>query len=177
LLSCCFYSMLIFLLFFFSSRRRHTRFSRDWSSDVCSSDLELRALHGADAPLALLLGADSFRTLPTWRQWRELPTLAHLVVASRGDEPVDRELPPELAAEGQRRWTDSPGAAASTAKGRIRGLRQPLSPAAATAVRAAIAAGEPQWQSMVPPAVAGYILHHGLYGAAQADGAGASGTP
>src|SRR5690606_39441268 len=27
------------VLFFFSSRRRHTRFSRDWSSDVCSSDL------------------------------------------------------------------------------------------------------------------------------------------
>src|SRR5690606_39494188 len=25
---------------FFSSRRRHTRFSRDWSSDVCSSDLQ-----------------------------------------------------------------------------------------------------------------------------------------
>src|SRR5690606_40488949 len=29
-------------LFFFSSRRRHTRFSRDWSSDVCSSDLRVR---------------------------------------------------------------------------------------------------------------------------------------
>src|SRR5690606_40301310 len=29
-------------LFFFSSRRRHTRFSRDWSSDVCSSDLDLK---------------------------------------------------------------------------------------------------------------------------------------
>src|SRR5690606_39544899 len=29
----------IYLSFFFSSRRRHTRFSRDWSSDVCSSDL------------------------------------------------------------------------------------------------------------------------------------------
>src|SRR5256884_3729461 len=28
-------------LFFFSSRRRHTRCSRDWSSDVCSSDLVL----------------------------------------------------------------------------------------------------------------------------------------
>src|SRR2546429_7065223 len=27
------------ILFFFSSRRRHTRCSRDWSSDVCSSDL------------------------------------------------------------------------------------------------------------------------------------------
>src|SRR5439155_13595700 len=32
LLSCLF-------LFFFSSRRRHTRWPRDWSSDVCSSDL------------------------------------------------------------------------------------------------------------------------------------------
>src|SRR5690606_39577834 len=27
---------------FFSSRRRHTRFSRDWSSDVCSSDLIIK---------------------------------------------------------------------------------------------------------------------------------------
>src|SRR5206468_10164646 len=27
-------------IFFFSSRRRHTRSDRDWSSDVCSSDLE-----------------------------------------------------------------------------------------------------------------------------------------
>src|SRR5690606_40499469 len=40
--------------FFFSSRRRHTRFSRDWSSDVCSSDLaggqlgELRRQAGED---------------------------------------------------------------------------------------------------------------------------------
>src|SRR6266508_5148368 len=30
---------LILLLFFFASRRRHTRWPRDWSSDVCSSDL------------------------------------------------------------------------------------------------------------------------------------------
>src|SRR5215510_15491536 len=29
------------IAFFFSSRRRHTRWPRDWSSDVCSSDLAL----------------------------------------------------------------------------------------------------------------------------------------
>src|SRR5437870_8922139 len=35
----------VFLFFFFfSSRRRHTRWPRDWSSDVCSSDLERRDL-------------------------------------------------------------------------------------------------------------------------------------
>src|SRR5215217_5048607 len=38
-------------LFFFSSRRRHTRYWRDWSSDVCSSDLGLRVLTVfADSP-------------------------------------------------------------------------------------------------------------------------------
>src|SRR5438105_13110122 len=31
--------MFLYCLFFFSSRRRHTRSTRDWSSDVCSSDL------------------------------------------------------------------------------------------------------------------------------------------
>src|SRR3712207_7655187 len=35
-----FYSL---LFFFFSSRRRHTRYWRDWSSDVCSSDLVFQA--------------------------------------------------------------------------------------------------------------------------------------
>ena len=33
--------MLLFF-FFFSSRRRHTRYWRDWSSDVCSSDLRCK---------------------------------------------------------------------------------------------------------------------------------------
>src|SRR5690348_17492111 len=31
-------------LFFFSSRRRHTRWTGDWSSDVCSSDLSARVI-------------------------------------------------------------------------------------------------------------------------------------
>src|SRR3712207_1605768 len=34
----------VLLVFFFSSRRRHTRYWRDWSSDVCSSDLEMMSL-------------------------------------------------------------------------------------------------------------------------------------
>src|SRR5207245_7637210 len=39
----CFFSYVVYVpvyfFFFFSSRRRHTRCYRDWSSDVCSSDL------------------------------------------------------------------------------------------------------------------------------------------
>src|SRR5256884_8256755 len=40
--------MHVILAFFFSSRRRHTRCSRDWSSDVCSSDLAAEPLEGDD---------------------------------------------------------------------------------------------------------------------------------
>src|SRR5690625_7118386 len=52
-------SMLFLVYFFFSSRRRHTRWPRDWSSDVCSSDLfgDITAVsgpvqrgHGGDVP-------------------------------------------------------------------------------------------------------------------------------
>src|SRR5690349_21977855 len=42
--TCCLFFFFIcfffFFFFFFSSRRRHTRSLRDWSSDVCSSDLK-----------------------------------------------------------------------------------------------------------------------------------------
>src|SRR5690625_6023275 len=48
---CCSVYSCVFFFFFFSSRRRHTRWPRDWSSDVCSSDLNVRtdmqALFGA----------------------------------------------------------------------------------------------------------------------------------
>src|SRR5688572_4577373 len=40
--------LFFFVFFFFSSRRRHTRFDCDWSSDVCSSDLESFRRLGVD---------------------------------------------------------------------------------------------------------------------------------
>src|SRR5690606_16385588 len=55
----------MFIVFFFSSRRRHTRFSRDWSSDVCSSDLggpALLAERGVEVP------EDVDRAVAEWRQ-------------------------------------------------------------------------------------------------------------
>src|SRR3712207_7615842 len=39
-----------YVVVFFSSRRRHTRYWRDWSSDVCSSDLAADAEEAAAAP-------------------------------------------------------------------------------------------------------------------------------
>src|SRR2546430_5130186 len=51
-MACCLeIDSLAVYVFFFSSRRRHTRFDCDWSSDVCSSDLEASATTTADGPL------------------------------------------------------------------------------------------------------------------------------
>src|SRR5690554_4780719 len=47
--------VVVLFFFFFSSRRRHTRCGRDWSSDVCSSDLALGLT---------LLGIDLFFAVP-----------------------------------------------------------------------------------------------------------------
>src|SRR5690606_40906991 len=61
---------------FFSSRRRHTRFSRDWSSDVCSSDLPtsswsagrvVAVVAGSVAVLLGLLAVVGGITLLTWQ--------------------------------------------------------------------------------------------------------------
>src|SRR5882762_11374478 len=52
--------------FFFSSRRRHTRFKCDWSSDVCSSDLddgERRLLRSHDEERGVAEGHDHHRRL------------------------------------------------------------------------------------------------------------------
>src|SRR5690606_39483825 len=55
------------LFFFFSSRRRHTRFSRDWSSDVCSSDLAMAARPHAQAFMISNAGSDRSVVLNDYR--------------------------------------------------------------------------------------------------------------
>src|SRR5438874_13811189 len=54
--------------FFFSSRRRHTRSLRDWSSDVCSSDLECSMVSTATVSpeSTLSLGGSLGSSQPHW---------------------------------------------------------------------------------------------------------------
>lgn len=140
-------------------RARRQPQARSYSIDTLH---ELRGELGAQAPIALLIGADSLVSLPTWKSWRELFGLAHFVVAERPGSPLDGELPEELAAELQGRWLDQPAALQATPAGRLYRLHQPLQPESASDLRRRIAAGQP-WRDLLPPAVAAYIADERLY--------------
>src|SRR5690606_40828677 len=59
------------VFFFFSSRRRHTSFSRDWSSDVCSSDLRWQRSRPGQQP-------KSRRNRLLWKKRKKAkPRLSH----------------------------------------------------------------------------------------------------
>lgn len=132
---------------------------RSWTIDTLR---ELRAELGDGARIALLLGADSFIGLPTWREWRSLFELSHFVIAERPGSPLDGELPDALAEVVRGRWAATPAELEAASVGRAYRLRQPLHPESATDIRHRIAAGRP-WRDLVPPAVAGFIAMHGLY--------------
>jgi len=138
---------------------------------------DLRREIGQSRPVALLVGADSFAGLPSWREWRALFDLAHFVVANRAGSAIGAgELAPGLAEAIAGREVDDADALRTAAAGAVLYLRQPLHPQSATAIRAAIAGGEP-WQALVPAAVARYIERHGLYARAAAGDGDINGAP
>lgn len=145
-------------------RRELRRDGRSYSVDTLHG---LRTEFGARAPLALLVGADSFASLPTWHKWRELFALAHFVVAEREGSPLDRALPADLSEALAGRWCETPEDLRQAPAGRVLRLRQPLHAASASDIRRRIAAGQP-WRHLLPAVVADYIQAHRLYGAAPA---------
>src|SRR5207249_2379859 len=95
----------VVLLFFFSSRRRHTRSKRDWSSDVCSSDLvgyEVGSLN-----TKLRLGTPEIPAV----EGRVGQSHLHYLLDHTDDPVIPRR---GFSAESNFRWFDqSPGAASS----------------------------------------------------------------
>ena len=95
-----------------------------------------------DALLYLVIGADQFAGLHTWRDWRELISHVTLAVAARPGAPLQAD--PEVQAAARE--------------------AVPLPPMdiSATDIRRRVAAGEPI-DHLVPAAVAGYIGQYALY--------------
>lgn len=122
----------------------------------------LRDELGPAAPIGLLLGADAFLGLPAWNRWEQIPGLAHLVVVTRPGSRLDA-LPAALDAVCRDRWTGHRKRLGETPAGLVHQLQMEPHTASATAVRAALAAGETAVPGLPDP-VRRYIVAHGLYG-------------
>src|SRR5438105_7821427 len=87
-------------VFFFSSRRRHTRSTRDWSSDVCSSDLcalwaleDLDALEIGGVDIEVTAGDLARLIIEVGRDVREAAGRAHtLETADAGRQATDKDI-------------------------------------------------------------------------------------
>lgn len=139
-------------------RRELLRTGPSYSVDTLR---EVRSEVGPHAPLAWLLGADAFRELHTWHDWRALFGLAHLLVAARPGHALGG-LIPELQAEVTPRWTDDPSALYGAASGLLLRLDLQPRPDSATALRRQLAVGA-SIDGLVPAAIAIYIREHRLY--------------
>jgi nicotinate-nucleotide adenylyltransferase len=114
----------------------------------------VQSIHDAhpNAELTLIVGADTARTLPGWREPARLLGMVELAVAQRDDldmQDVRQALAPVTAT-----GCDSPP--------RMTLLRMARIAASSSAVRGLIAAGAPVGE-LVGETVAGYIAAHGLY--------------
>lgn len=143
--------------------RELQRAGPSWTIDTLR---ELRAELGEDAPLAILIGADSFLGLPGWRSWRALSGHAHIVIAERPGSLLDlAALPAPLADFANGRWCAEASDLHRSAAGGLYRLRLPLRPESSSALRGMIASADPTWRDWLPASVAGFIIQHWLYGA------------
>jgi nicotinate-nucleotide adenylyltransferase len=107
---------------------------------------------GYELDLHLLLGADSFVELPTWRRWRELPELARLVVLARPGRELERvrdSLAPELRELLER--------------GELAVIDNAQVDLSSTEIRERLARGEEPDEESMPPLVVDYLRKYRFY--------------
>ena len=122
----------------------------------------LRAELGDDVPLVVIIGADQFHKLDTWRDWRELFERAHFAVGARpGYALAPESLPPAVAEEWRARAGDAAALRAAPA-GRIAGFPMTLLGISASDIRRRLASGASA-RYLLPPEVLAYIRTHRLY--------------
>jgi nicotinate-nucleotide adenylyltransferase len=111
----------------------------------------------------LVMGADAFLSLPSWKNWRQLFTLAHIVVVTRpGYVLIEGSMSELLRAEWRNRKVDDPTVLTRSAEGAICCVDLGTDDLSSTQVRHLIKTGV-DTSSILHPAVAAYIAERHLY--------------
>lgn len=152
--------------------RGHDRFALDDSevradapSYTVTTLRRLRAQHGEQQPLVILLGADAFLGLAGWWQWRELFSLAHIAIATRPGFALRNEaMDDELREEYLRRRSDDYSCLTLYPAGNIAAFAITPLDISASAARTLLAQGQ-SVADLLPAAVLDYISTNHPYSA------------
>ena len=122
----------------------------------------LKALRRANPgrTLCWMMGFDSFLTLPTWRRWKSIFGLAHLLVGARAGH--QGRLPAALEAEIESRSVTDRRELESSPAGRIMICRKPVAAVSSSSVRRAARSGDLA-HDLIPAPVARIISDSGAY--------------
>lgn len=135
---------------------------RDGASYTADTLRQLRDELGPREPLAMVVGTDAFAGFDRWRDWQQIPELAHVIVVQRPGPALDADSAParlleEFSVTGPQALHDRPA-------GSILALNPPLLDISATGIRERIGDGRsPRY--LVPDSVWSEIRRLGLYGA------------
>jgi nicotinate-nucleotide adenylyltransferase len=121
---------------------------------------EVRTELGSDAPMAFIMGMDSFLDLPRWKDWQQLTDYAHLIVVNRPGSPT--AFTPILTNWLEKHRITAPESLESRPFGGVLLVATPPHDIASRDIRAAVRAGisTTDW---LEPAVRDYIDSHHLY--------------
>jgi len=124
--------------------------------------LRLREECGPEPSLVLLMGADAFLGLSTWKHWRELFHLAHIAVATRPGHELDPAAMPEALAREYLARRAMPKDLRQAAAGCVCPFAITPLAISATSIRKTLGNGQsPRY--LLPDPVLAYIQQHALY--------------
>ena len=112
--------------------------------------------------LCLIIGADAFRKLDTWRDWSALLDYVHLIVVDRAGQDLDFHNNPALEQLYTSRLTDDNAAINAATAGMIIRINAPLLEISSTVIRGRIRRGD-NIKFLLPDAVITYIDQESLY--------------
>lgn len=135
---------------------------REGASYTADTLRQLRNELGEDAPLVMVVGTDAFASFDRWREWQQIPGLAHIVVVRRpGTVLTPKSEPAKLL---ENRAAKSIEALGRQPSGLTFELDPPWLDISATGVRERISSGRSA-RYLVPDTVLAEIKKMGLYGA------------
>ena len=123
---------------------------------------QLRQEVGPAQPLVMVVGTDAFASFDKWREWQDIPTLAHIIVVNRPGSDLPEGSAASCLLEERRAVTEKDLWQAPA--GKILEFDAPLIEISATGIRQRISAGHsPRY--LLPDSVLQRIHEQGLYGA------------